>query len=59
MTEDTSGVLWLIIDVVAVLVLAAAIFYGISLRRKRLNAGTKVARDQATKDMYDNPKGGT
>lgn len=58
MTQDTSGMWWLIIDVVAVLILAAAIFYGISLRRKRLSAGTKAARDQAVKDMYDNPKGG-
>ena len=59
MTEDSSGVLWLIIDVVAVLVVAAAIVYGIVPRRKRLSAGTKVVRKQGTKDMYDNPKGGT
>ena len=56
MTEDTSGILWWIIDVVAVLVLAAAIFYAISLRRKRLSAGTKAARDEAVRDLYDKPK---
>jgi flagellar basal body-associated protein FliL len=51
--DEAGGWLWLVIDVVLVVVLAAALGYGIVMYRNRPK-GPRVdrARDSATKELY-------
>jgi hypothetical protein len=53
MFKDLGGPLWLLIDVVAVLALAAAIAYGTVSWRRRRNPALEQARDDATKRLFE------
>lgn len=53
MLSDAGGGLWLVIDVVAVAILALALIYGTTQwHRRRKNRVTEAQRDQATRDLY-------
>jgi uncharacterized membrane protein len=52
MFEDQSGWLWLLINVIAVVILAAAIIYGTTHWRKRRSRALNQARDNATDRLY-------
>jgi len=52
MTGETGGWLWLAMDVVFVLVLAAALAYGIGMWHKRRSRSVERSRDQATRELY-------
>jgi uncharacterized iron-regulated membrane protein len=54
MSGDAGGWLWLVIDVAFVLLLAAALAYGVVIwRRRRKDAATEDMRDAATRRVYD------
>jgi hypothetical protein len=54
MFQDHGGWLWLLIDVVAVAILAAAIIYGTThWRKRRRSRMLNQARDDATDRLYD------
>ena len=54
--DPTSGVLWLIIDVVLVAALGAALVYGVMMtHRAYKNRALKKVRDDATRDLYRKP----
>jgi flagellar biosynthesis/type III secretory pathway M-ring protein FliF/YscJ len=45
---------WLLIDVVFVVILGAAIVYGVMMtRRRRRDRGAEARRDEATRELYD------
>jgi hypothetical protein len=51
--QDYGGWMWLVIDVVMVAALAAALFYGIGMWRKRhRDRTTQEVRDEATERLY-------
>jgi hypothetical protein len=51
--HDYGGWMWLVIDVVMVAALAAALFYGIGMWRKRYrDRTTQEVRDEATERLY-------
>ena len=52
---DLGGPWWLLIDVVAVAILAGAIAYGVMSWRKRRSAAAESVRDAATKELYSKP----
>jgi hypothetical protein len=52
---DFGGPWWLVVDVVAVAILAAAMAYGIVSWRKRRSAAAERARDAATRELYTKP----
>ena len=53
MTGETGGWLWLSMDVIFVVVLAAALIYGLVMwHNRRRSRGVENLRDQATKDLY-------
>jgi flagellar basal body-associated protein FliL len=52
MFEDQSGWLWLLINVIAVVILAAAIIYGTMHWRKHRSRALNQARDNATDRLY-------
>jgi hypothetical protein len=50
---DLGGWLWMILDVVAVVLLAGALIYGTVLwRRRRGDAATRHAQDESTREVY-------
>jgi hypothetical protein len=55
--DDQGGWLWALIDVGFVLVLAAAIIYGITTWRRRRNPTLERIRDDATRRAYEEPSG--
>lgn len=58
MSYDAGGGLWLVIDVVAVAVLALALIYGtMQWNKRRRNRVTEQHRDQATRDLYRHEQG--
>jgi hypothetical protein len=58
MDSDAGGWLWFVIDVVAVIILAAALIYGtIQWRNRRKSRVTDQHRDQATRDLYRREQG--
>jgi hypothetical protein len=52
---DLGGPSWLVIDVIAVAILAAAIAYGMMSWRKRRSAAAESARATATHELYTKP----
>jgi hypothetical protein len=51
--SDASGWLWLFIDVALVILLAAALIYGMVMwRRWRQNPSAAVERDERTRDLF-------
>jgi hypothetical protein len=53
MDNEAGGWLWLLIDVGFVVILAAALIYGIVMWRNRpQSAAAKRRRDQATEKLY-------
>jgi flagellar basal body-associated protein FliL len=53
MMEETSGWLWIIIDVLAVLVLAGALIYATMMwRQRRKDYRTKHAQEEVTREHY-------
>jgi flagellar biosynthesis/type III secretory pathway M-ring protein FliF/YscJ len=45
---------WLLIGVVFVVILGAAILYGVAMtRRRRRNRDAEARRDEATRELYD------
>ena len=53
MTGETGGWLWLSMDVIFVVVLAAALIYGLVMwHNRRRSRGVENMRDQATKELY-------
>jgi hypothetical protein len=51
--HDYGGWMWFLIDVVLVVILAAALIYGIGMWRKRYrNSATQQVRDEATDRLY-------
>lgn len=58
MEYDAGGGLWFVIDVVAVMILAAALIYGtMKWRRRRRARGLEQHRDQATRELYRREQG--
>jgi hypothetical protein len=56
MSGETGGWLWLSMDVIFVVVLAAALIYGLVMwHNRRRSRGLENVRDQATKDLYHRP----
>jgi len=55
MSGEAGGWMWVLIDVVAVVILAAALIYGIMIWRKRRSRGTDIARERATENLYQRP----
>jgi hypothetical protein len=52
--NDAGGWLWLVMDVVFVVILAAALIYGtVMWRNRRRDPATERRRDQATDELYD------
>jgi hypothetical protein len=50
---DSSGILWLVIDVAMVAALAGALIYGIVMwRRRSRNPVVEQAREDATRRLY-------
>jgi hypothetical protein len=53
MSDEAGGWLWLLIDVAFVAELAAALFYGIAMwRRRRRDPRVEQIREEATRDLY-------
>lgn len=53
MSWDAGGGLWLVIDVIAVAILAAALIYGtMQWNRRRKSRIAEQHRDQATRELY-------
>jgi hypothetical protein len=53
MSWDAGGGLWLVIDVIAVAILAAALIYGtMQWHKRRKNRVTEQRRDEATRELY-------
>lgn len=53
-----GGPLWLVIDVVAVLILAGALIYGTRMyRKRRKDPAAKAAQDRATDDLFNKRQG--
>lgn len=55
MTGEPGGWMWLVIDIVAVAILAAALAYGIAAWRRRRQTASDLAREQATERLYREP----
>ena len=56
MDGETSGWLWLLIDVAFVVLFAAALVYGLTMWRNRRRApSVERARENATKELYHRP----
>ena len=53
MTGDTGGWLWILVDVIAVVLLAGALAYGAMRWRRRKNPTLDKIRDDATDRLYD------
>jgi hypothetical protein len=57
MGEGGGGYLWLLMDVVLVVILGGAIFYGImQWRHRSRRPATEDARDEATRRLYHEEK---
>jgi hypothetical protein len=55
--DGSGGYLWGLIDVIGVVVLAAALMYGIMRWRHRSRSGAvEAARDRATERVYEQQK---
>ena len=52
MAADANGWLWFAIDVIAVLVLAGLIAYGVITYRRYRNRVSDAERDRATRALY-------
>jgi hypothetical protein len=53
MEHDAGGGLWLLINVVAVAILAAAMIYGtMQWHKRRRSRGLEQQRNQATRELY-------
>ena len=52
MSGEEGGWLWLMIDVVFVVIFAAAMAYGLMVWRKRRNVGEERRRNEATERLY-------
>jgi hypothetical protein len=52
MDADANGWLWLVIDVIAVLVLAGLIAYGTIRYRRYRSRISDAERDRATRELY-------
>jgi flagellar basal body-associated protein FliL len=52
MSGEEGGWLWLMIDVVFVVIFAAAMAYGLMAWRKRRNVGEERRRNDATERLY-------
>jgi hypothetical protein len=52
MNGDAGGWLFLLMDVAFVVLLAAALIYGLSVWRKRRSAAGEQVRDRATRELY-------
>lgn len=51
--DDPSGWLWMVMDVVGVVVLAAALIYGIVMgRNRRKDWAMKQAQEEVTRENY-------
>jgi uncharacterized iron-regulated membrane protein len=50
--EDAGGWMWLIVDVLFVVALAAALIYGTMMWRKRRSRGMEQVRDDKTRELY-------
>ena len=51
--HDYGGWMWFLIDVVLVVILAAALIYGVGMwRRRARNSVTQEVRDEATDRLY-------
>ena len=56
MTGDAGGWMWLLVDVAFVVVLAAALIYGIVQWRNRSKSpAVQERRDQATRRLFEKP----
>lgn len=53
MRSDANGWLWLLVDVIGVLVLAAAIAYGSIMYRRRRSKISDKERNEATRRLYE------
>lgn len=53
MSGEAGGWMWLVLDVLAVAVLAAALAYGVMVWRKRRSPVSEAARDRATENLYN------
>ncbi len=52
MEGDASGVMWIVINVGAVILLGAALFYGMTMWRKRRSAEVNRLRDRETERLH-------
>jgi hypothetical protein len=52
MNWDAGGWLWLVIDVIFVVALAGALFYGMTRWRRRRNRVLEEVRDEETRRLY-------
>jgi hypothetical protein len=53
MTSDFSGWLWVVVDVLAVVILAGAMIYGGRMwAHRRRDPATLRAQEQATRELY-------
>jgi hypothetical protein len=53
MEHDAGGGLWFVIDVIAVVILAAAMIYGtMQWHKRRKTPVTEQRRDEATRELY-------
>jgi hypothetical protein len=53
MDGDAGGWLWLVIDVLFVVILAAGLVYGIAMwRSRRRDPKVERRRDEATRELY-------
>jgi flagellar basal body-associated protein FliL len=55
MSGETSGWLWILIDVVAVIVLGAALAYGAWKWRDRRRPAIERVRDRKTEELHRQP----
>lgn len=54
-TGEPGGWMWLVIDVAAVAILAAALAYGIAAWRRRRQTASDRTREEATDRLYRQP----
>jgi len=52
MSGEAGGWMWLLVDVGAVVLLALALLYGLSVWRKRQSSAIERLRDRKTQDLH-------